>query len=300
MDKKSSVKKVGTKPPRQAPHDKLSVFNYTDYRQYLRDYYLTEKQKDKKFSYRTFLEKVQLHSSGFYKELLDGKRSLTRTLIMRFSKVIGHTVKESDYFENMVYFNEATTIEERKLYFDKMKTFYETSAYRLHKDQYEYFSEWYYCAIRELLACHKYKESDAASIAQDLNPTIRPEKAAKAIRILKNLGMAEENELGYLVRRNKVVTTGYPEAGDERVKLLNIINFQKSMLKIADEAYDRHPFCDIDMSTLTLSISEETYKIMKKEIANFRKKLLSLAHDSVAPNMVYQLNYNFFPLTKKK
>jgi uncharacterized protein (TIGR02147 family) len=274
----------------------ISVFNYTDYRKYLADYYSFQKKSNPAFSYRFFARRAQISSSGFYKEVMDGKRSLSRSLIHRFSAAIKHNKKEADYFENMVYFTEAASIEERVLYFKKMMASYESKAYRLLGDQYEYFSRWYYVIIRELLACIRFK-NDYQALARMVNPPIRPDQAKKAIRILEKLKLIEKDREGFYVRCSPVVTTGYPSE-DERVHLMNVINFQKAMLRMADQAYDRHPLKKIDMSTLTLSVSEETYLAMKDEIASFRKRLLSMAEKEESPDRIYQLYYSFFPMTK--
>ena len=278
------------------PENKISVFDYTDYRRYLSDYYAFQKKHSMAFSYRFFAKRAGFHSSGFYKEVVDGKRSLSRSLIRRFSEALKHNKKEADYFENMVYFSEAEEVDERVLYFKKMMVSYESKADRILGGQYEYFSRWYYVVIRELLAYVRFK-NDYQALARMLNPPIRPDQARKAIRVLEKLKLIEKNRDGFYVRSSQVLTTGYP-IDDERVHLLNVINFQKTMLKMADQAYDRHPLKKMDMSTLTLSVSEQTLQAMKEEIADFRKRLLSMAEKGENPDRIYQLCYHFFPMTK--
>jgi len=274
----------------------ISVFDYTDYRAYLADYYKFKKEHSRAFSYRYFAQKARIKSSGFYKELVDGKRSLSRSLIIKFSEALKHNKKEAEYFENMVYFNEGKSIEEKRLYFKKMMASYDSKAYRLLSDQYEYFSKWYYVAIRELISYIKFKD-DYTRLANALNPSIRPDQAKKSVQILEKLNLIEKDKKGYYHRCDPVITTGYPQE-DKRVNLLNIINFQKTMLTMADEAYDRNEIKKIDMSTLTLSISAETYQAMKEEIGSFRRKLLGMAEKDSNPDRLYQLNYQFFPLSK--
>jgi len=276
--------------------NRISVFDYTDYRKYLSDYYHAQKERSKAFSYRYFAKKAGISSSGFYKELVDGKRSLSRSLILKFSSVIRHSKKEADYFENMVYFNEATTVEERVLYFKKMMAFYESKAYRLLGEQYEYFSRWYYVVVREILSYLRFKD-DFKSLARMVNPPIREDQARKAVQLLEKLKLIEKGADGVYVRSAPVITTGYP-VDDPKVSLLNIVNFQKVMLGMAGEAYDRFPLKKMDMSTLTLSISEETYIAMKEEVANLRKKMLNMAEKDEHPDRVYQLDYHFYPMTK--
>lgn len=283
-------------PQKNSQDEIVCVFDYTDYRAYLSDYYKVMKLRSKAFSYRYFAQKAQIKSSGFYKELVDGKRSLSRSLILKFSEALKLNKKEAEYFENMVYFNESKSIEEKRLYFKKMMASYDSKAYKLLADQYEYFSKWYYVAVRELLSVINFSD-DYAALAAMLHPSIRPDQARKAIQILEKLNLIRKDVQGFYRRCDPVLTTGYPPE-DKRINLLNIINFQKTMLAMAEQAYDRCRIKQIDMSTLTLSISEETYRLMKEEIANFRKKLLGMAEKDTAPDRIYQLNYQFFPISK--
>lgn len=275
----------------------ISVFDYTDYRKYLGDYYKEQKAVNPAFSYRYFAQRVKIKSSGFYKEVVDGKRGLSRSLIIRFSEALKLNKKEAEYFENMVYFNEAKNLSEKKRYFDKMMASAESKAYKLHADQYEYFSKWYYVAVRELLSFTRFKGEDYSAIAKTLNPSIRPDQAKKAIQILQKLQLISINDDGYYVKCDSIVTTGYSQR-DRSIHTMNIVTFQKTMNELAQNIYDQSKYDNVDMSTLTLSISEETYTAMKDEIAEFRKKLLTMASKDFNSDRVYQLNYHFFPLSK--
>ncbi len=87
-----------------------SVFGFTDYRAYLRAYYTFQKQKNAVFSYRYFALRAKINSSGLYKNVVDGKRTLGRSLISKFSAAMKLNKKEALYFENMVYFNDAKSL----------------------------------------------------------------------------------------------------------------------------------------------------------------------------------------------
>ncbi|MBD3393366.1 MAG: TIGR02147 family protein [Chitinivibrionales bacterium] len=280
----------------QSQESIVCVFDYTDYRRFLADYYACRKKSDRAFSYRYFAKRLGISSSGLYKEVIDGKRGLSRTLIVKFSQALKLNKREAEYFENMVYFCEAKTVDERKLYFKKMMASYDSRAYKLLASQYEYFSRWYYVAVREHIDCHRFN-GDYAELARSLTPPIRTDQARKAIRVLEKLNLVRRREDGVFEKVDAVVTTGYPD-DHENVDLVNIINFQKTMMDMAQQAYDRHSFTNIDMSTLTLSVSRETYEAMKEDIADFRKKLLAMAQKDKQPDRVYELNYQFFPLTR--
>ena len=53
-----------------------SVFEYLDYRTFLRDHYTASKQLKPQYSFRYFSRRAGLSSSNFLKLVMDGKRNL--------------------------------------------------------------------------------------------------------------------------------------------------------------------------------------------------------------------------------
>jgi uncharacterized protein (TIGR02147 family) len=271
----------------------VSIYDYTDYRLYLRDYYEEQKAKNPAFSYRYFARKAGFNSSGLYKDIVDGRTGITRSLILRFATAMKLSPKQQEYFETMVYFNEARTVEEKKLYFERLMKYHNSKAFRVDASQYEYYSKWYYIAIREILAIGNFKD-DYAAIAQALNPTIRKEQAGKAIKVLKKLGLIQKDKSGYYKAVDKILTTG------TEIKSLAIANFQKTMMDLAKDAIDRHSAQNRNISTVTFSVSKDTYNDIKAELDTCRKRILSMVERSENGDRVCQLNIQLFPLTKIK
>lgn len=214
----------------------------------------------------------------------------------RFSEAIGHSKREAEYFEAMVFFTDASTIEERKLYFNRMMSCHESKARIINASRYEYYSQWYYSAVRALLSIVPFDGSDFLGLAKKLSPAIKPEQAKKAVEILERLGMIQKNEKGFYEPADQIISTGVLE-NDRLVRTLGIINFQRSLLTLAAEAFDRYSERQMDMSAITLSISGKTLRLIKEEAAAFRKKVLSLAENDPNPECVFQLNGQLFPLT---
>jgi uncharacterized protein (TIGR02147 family) len=270
---------------------KINIFEYTDYRKYLKDYYNEQKSVNKAFSYRYFAQKAGFNSSGLFKDITDGRCNMQSGMIMKFSKTIGLNKKEEEYFENMVYFNQAKSTEEKKRYFERMMRFYDSKAYKVDANQYEYYTKWYYSAIRELLAIGKFKD-DYNLIAGKLNPKISSGQAKKAIQILSKLSLIRKNKSGYYECADEIITTG-PE-----IKSLSVANFQKVMMEMAKEAIDRHPSSHRNISTVTFSASKAVYKDIEKELIACRKRILNMIKQCNNMDSVYQLNLQLFPLTK--
>jgi uncharacterized protein (TIGR02147 family) len=274
----------------------IRIFDYTDYRNYLGDYYKDQKSNNPVFSYRYFAGKARISSIGLYNDVVNGKQSLSRRAISKFSEAMGHSKREAEYFEAMVFFTDASTVEERKLYFERMMTYHESKARIVDASRYEYYSHWYYSAIRALLSFYAFDGADVASLADKLSPPIKTEQAKKAIEALERLCMVRKGENGCYEPCEQIISTGALN-NDRQVQALSVVNLQKTLLSLAAEAYDRYSERQMDMSTITLGISKETRRLIKEEAAVFRKKVLSLAENDAHPECVYQLSSQFYPLT---
>ncbi|HON11886.1 MAG TPA: TIGR02147 family protein [Chitinispirillaceae bacterium] len=278
------------------PKSQIRIFDYTDYRAYLGDYYKEQKERYSYFSYRYFANKAGIRSIGLYKDVVDGKQSLSRRAIAKFSEAIGHGKREAEYFEAMVFYTDAETVEERKYYFERMMECHESKARVIEASRYEYYSQWYYSAIRALLSFYSFDGVDYNSLAKQLSPRITAEQAKKAVETLERLGMIKRKENGFFEPCDQIITTGQLN-NNRQAHTMNIVNFQKNLLSLASEAYDRYSERQMDMSTITLSISKKTRQMIKEEAAVFRKRVLSLAEKDTNPECLYQLNCQFFPLT---
>lgn len=275
-----------------------TVFDYTDYRKYLSDYYQVQKRTRKVFSYRFFSRKAGINSVGLYKDVVEGRQSLGRALVMKFSSAIGHTKKEAEYFENMVFFNEAKTADERKLFFERMIGGQNAQAKIIDDTRYEYYQKWYYSAVRSLISIGRFRndEKNCRKIAGILNPRIRPEKVKKAFTVLKRLEFITEDTDGFFKLADSVITTGVLRP-EKDVAILNVLNFQKEVMALANKAFDTFGSEDINLSTLTLGISDSTKTLIKEELTAIRNKIAALAEKDTAPDRVYQLNMQLFPLS---
>jgi uncharacterized protein (TIGR02147 family) len=278
----------------------VNIFDYTDYRKYLFDFYTDQKQSKKAFSYRFFARKAGINSVGLYKDVVEGRQNLGRALIFKFSAAMGHSKKEAEYFENMVYLNESRTVEEKKLFFERMMASQTTRARIIETAKYEYYLKWYYSAIRALMALGKYRDTpeDFRKIAKTLNPEINPGQAKNAIRILEKLGLIRKDESGVFSLIDLVISTGSLKQ-DKNIAALHVVNFQKEIMKLAQGAFDRFASDSLNMSTMTLGISEGTLARIKEELAAVRNKIAGLAENDASADRVFQLNIQLFPMSDK-
>jgi uncharacterized protein (TIGR02147 family) len=267
-----------------------SVYQYTDYRRYLIDYFKGRKKADPKFSHRYLSRRLGLSSPNFIMMVMQGKRNLTRSLAFKLSQEFGLDEKEAEYLEAMVGFIQAKTNKEKDAYFSRMITLRRsTGVEKIEEDQYEYYSNWYNLAVRELVTYPDFKD-DFNWLAKKLFPPITPAQAKRSVKLLLKLGLITKQGNGY-ARSSALVSTG-PE-----VSSLAVANFHRIMAERGKAAMDYAKKEERDITACTVNISRRGFEQIKKAVAECRKKVLAIAETDSPADRVYQVNYQVFPIS---
>ncbi len=268
-----------------------NIFEYTDYRAFLQDYYTEKKAEDPKYSHRWFAMKAGVRSSGYFSDVLSGKRHLTPAAALKFAKAMKLDAAATEHFEAMVGFARAKTIDERAHFYEKVLTRRDVRVNELERDQFEFYGKWQYSAIRELLFFFPF-DGDYEALGKKLQPSISAHEARRAVELLERLGLVKKEESGRYVQSTPLLSTG----NDKRS--LHVARFQRATMALASEALDRFSGEVRDSSTLTLTLSEESFRIARREITQLRRRLLALAEKDEEVDRVYQFNFQLFPLSK--
>jgi uncharacterized protein (TIGR02147 family) len=109
---------------------------------------------------------------------------------------------------------------------------------------------------------------------------------------LEQNGFIEKDARGRYRQTDSVITTG-PE-----VKSALMAHYHKKTILQSAQAIDEIPSKDRDISSVTMSVSKQTYLEIKKEIQDFRKRLLSLARNDKNPEMVCFAGFQLVPKSK--
>ncbi len=269
------------------------VFQYLDYRAYLRDYFKEEKNRFSKFSHQFFARKAGINSSGFVLHVMNGERNLTKTVLLKIARAMGFSAKQIEYFDDLVSFEQAKDQSEKEFYFGRIAEKRKSLSIKsLDDQQYEFYSNWYNAAIRELITLIKGNQGPE-TLAKLLIPAVTPSQVRKSLRLMEELGIIKQAKDGTYSQTNDFISGGGP------ARNVAIVNFQKEMLRHNLEAWDRFKSNEITMNTCTLCISEELAGTIKDEIKEFKKRLFSLAaNEKEKAERVYNINLNMFPVSK--
>jgi len=274
--------------------DRVNIFEYLDYRQFLRDFYRAKKATEYGFSYRAFSRRAGIRSVNYLKLVMDGERNLTPEMAHQFARGCGLDEQATDYFCELVAFNQTKTTDERNRCYERLARFKQyRTLHRLDAAQAAYHGTWYIPAIRELIARQDFQE-DPKWVSHVLLPRITAGEAQKALETLSVLGLVTRDETGRLRQTEPLVTTGSGPLGH------HVVNYHRSMMERAAEALDTVPRAEREISSLTLCVSEEVLSDLKERIREFRRELLQVAELSGPPERVVQVNFQLFPLSEKK
>ncbi len=269
-----------------------NIFQYADYRQFIKDLIETKKKINAKFSYRYYSARAGFSSSNFISMVVKGKRNLTSISIGKLAKGLGLNKQERSFFEDLVFMNQAATHEEKDHYYQRMLRARPFARLKqLDKSSYEYFSRWYNPVIREMVGYFP-QPLDLDVVASRIMPEITPKQVAHAIDLLKTLGLIQEFAPGSFKKTDTALTTG------SEARSILITNFHKQMAELADSAIDRIPSAQRDVSGIILSVNRNRMTQIKKKIETFQNELIEMATEDTNENSVVFVQIRAFPLTQ--
>ena len=275
-------KKVLTEP---------DVLQYTNYRVYLRDYYEYKKSTTAAFSLRFFAEKAGLSSHAHLKLTIDGKRNITKNTVTKLIHGLGLENQRAAYFESLVFFNQATTDEDKKVYYAQLiKASPRSKLHKMDKAQLRIFKEWHHSAILEMVGLKDFRPIPD-QISKRLRGLITPAQAMESLNLLLELGLLVKTANGYR-QSNPLITT------DDEVQDIMVKMYHNQMLALSARMLNDLPGSERDVSALTFGIKRSDFPNLKKHLQLMRKELLDFSAKAGEAEDVVQINLQLFPLTR--
>lgn len=274
---------------RAHPND---IYDYSDFRQYLSDFYAAKKAVNPSYSHRVFAKQAGLSSPSHLLMIIKGERNLSIKTIEKFADGMRLTPKEKKYFELMVLFNQATDLQTRSKYFSEILAL-KVSTKKLHKlekEKFDFLSKWYVVAVYVLVDLQNFNP-DPQWIAKRLGGKITASQAKDALdNLLKLELITYDPELGYRQASGAITVP-------DDTRSVAVFNYHQSMIGLAAEALSKSALEQREMNGATITIPLNKLAEIKEKIRAFRKEMNQLASSYENPDEVFQLNIQLFPLT---
>lgn len=268
-----------------------SIFEYTDYRQYLRDLLAEKKSQDSTWTHRMVCASLGLRTSNFMLLVIQGKRNISSDIASRVSALFQHSAHEAEFFASLVLFNQAGSTLEKDYYWKNMLTARtRQSTNPLSASQYEYYSHWYNPVIRELVSLPGM-EWDTRSLSKALKPRVPAVQVRHSLELLESLGIIRKEGDSWVKSASSVATP--PE-----VQSVAIFNYHRELIDLARESLENDPGTLRNFTTLTLEMNAQEYQLIVDMLTTFRRQALGVCTSTGPADRVYQLNLQLFPVSQ--
>jgi len=269
-----------------------NIYQYSDYRLFLRDYY-NEMKERAGLTFREFAARAGINAPATLLYVIHGKRSLSARSVMQYIRALGLKKREAEYFRNLVFYNQARTATKRERFLKAlMRKRRIKNVFTVESDKYEFYSQWYHSVIRELVNIVDVKDN-FLRLGRMVAPPISVSKTRRSIELLERLGLISKDENGIYRQTHAVIQTG-------PVQEHAVLQFQSMMLHRALESFGKLSKRDKMSSSTTFSISQKTFEHFKERIRDMRTELMDAAAADPNPERVYQLAVTLFPVSRER
>ena len=276
--------------------NKINIYDYSDYRKFLQEFYELEKSLDQTFSYRIFAAAIDMDASLLVK-ILQGKRHVSTKNIEAFVQFFRFKEGKAEYFREMVAYGKAKNDEQVRKHFETLQKMRPSSCRELDEARYRYFQQWFYPMIRSALDVFDYRGPEhAAALGDSCIPKISANQVENAVDALLQLGLVHRRKDGRIVPTDAHLKT------KEHWLSASISDYQKSIAELAHRSIAETPKEERDISTLTMALDSSQIQRIRDIIAEARRSIVNVANSmpSQICDSVYQLNFQLFPMMKKR
>lgn len=270
--------------------DKL--FDYDDYRRFLKDYFDEQKKLRAVFSHRFFAAKAGFSSSSYCLNVIRGRFNLTEKSIAKMTRAMGLNHDQSRYFAALVEYNQAKRVEERESAWDEIVQIRSKSEFvHVSNDQKEFFSKWYYPILREL-ASHPDFDGDMTHLARTIVPSISTEEARTAVENMLRWKLLEKDSRGKY-RATSVMLDA------KKVAPMDLRQIRREYVQQAIGAVETKKPSERFAAFTTLAMSEKSYDYAVKVLEEARQKIIAKASDDPVVEKIYELMIVAYPMSEK-
>ncbi|MBP5441586.1 MAG: TIGR02147 family protein [Fibrobacter sp.] len=267
------------------------IVEYTDYRKYIQDYY-EERKRSSVFSWQKFAQDAGFSSAVFLKYVCEGKKNLSVGSAGSVASAMGLAGYEQTYFVLMVSYAHAKSDKAKRAAFEERCALAKAHKMRvLGNDEFDYFKSWKNPVLREL-APHM-PGAKPLEMARACSPSITAAEVTETLNFLVRMKLLKKDRDGNYHQTDKTITMG-----DMDVVPVAARELQRQMGEFAIKAIDL-PLSERTMSGFVLGLTERSYERIRKEMADFYRRVVAIATEDDETERVYRMNMQLFPLSKR-
>ncbi len=269
-----------------------SVFDYRDYRDFLKERIALIKKLRRGFTVRFIAKELGISSAGHVSQMINGTTAISTKILPRFMKVFEIAKSEQSFFTLLVRYHQVGPMDEKREILKLITAKSRISGAKISRDQYAFYEKWYYAAIRDILDIHPFSGS-YKELAQLVEPAISPQEARDAIKILERLGLIYRETDGTFCATSQILEADF----DSETRVV-LSGYAQEMMKRAEYALNRMEPEERTISWASFSTSPDGYQLIRDEIRLFRERIMEIVEKDKQSSRVYHMNIHCFPLSQ--
>lgn len=247
-------------------------------------------KKNTSYNYLSFAEDLKFGRNNALWLIIRNKRPLTLRTAKKIANSLRLPVVDKEYFLSLVELGSSKNFHEQEAAFEQLLA----SKKKSNKEKqqlHEYFSQWLNPVIKEIIYITR-RPLSAKDIQDLLHAKVNLSKVKKSLQLLTDLGYVQEKDSLYSPADNGLVATGY-EADQ-----LSVSSYHRQMLQLAQYCMNQAPAHQRDIQSLTIGIPQTLVPKLKERIHEWVHEALAYERVSEHKEVVYQLNFQLFPVSK--
>jgi uncharacterized protein (TIGR02147 family) len=262
------------------------IFEYSDYRSYLKGVLADKIKKNPKYSLRAMAKHLTI-SPGQLSMVLQGKKRISQESTLQIASRLELNERESDYFSNLVHLDKAKTQKTKDFIIRKIEHIHPNQkVHSLQMDVFRMMSDWRHVAVLEMIDLDNFK-SDSAWIAKRLEIS-QPEVNVIIDRLERLKLIKKENNI--LIKTNDFLAAKSEERNE------SLRDYHRQILKKGIDNLETQAPDKLEMASITMSIDVSKIKEAKNRMREFRTQMANFLTKG-KKTQTYVLSTHLFNLT---
>lgn len=275
---------------------------YTDYRQYLKDFYLFKRGQTRSdirpYSYANFAASADIRSPNYLKLVIESQRNLSSAMAKKFGKALGLSKEEIEEFLALVDYCQATEPLERNRYLKVLadiRVRQQLKAGEIKAETWEKVPSWVTWVLHAMTE-QKGVVFEAERLAEIMKGGAQADEIRKSLDKLLESGELARAEDGSVTKGRELMN------GSEDVPVALVRKLQAELIYLGLESLFQDAPQEREFGAMTVSLTEAEFEQLKFELRQFRKrwtKDISVQRKQSKGDRVFQLNIQLFSVTNQ-
>lgn len=276
---------------------------YMDYRKFLLDYYdyrrTLSKRDIRPYNYSVFSAAADIKSPNYMKMIIDGKRNLSKDMVLKFARALALNKDQTDEFEILVRFNQDTDPAERNFHLrelTKIRVENQLKSGEIDKKAWEKIPNWVAWILYAMIDQRnvRFKADELKSL---LRGKATVNEINEALDQLERAGeIVRDPQTGLISKAHTLIDS------PDDIPVALVRKLQAQLMYLGLESLYQDQATEREFGSLTLSLTKEEFEQIKFQLRKMRKEIHkdnSIKRMTTKGERVYQLNLQLFPVTDK-